>query len=855
MPQSLRWRIPLFVSGLIVVVLGTFLVATRRQVESTLVQAAHERAAAAAEQFADPFGRGMQANLVENARLADSPAIRAFVAHQTDAARASAGQVLAPRAGPFRKVELWTADGARILEFSTPGKTVSGQTVFYPSEPAPQRTGVSELRAAGELSYFDVTSEIHDGSQARRRLGYLRRYGRVSLSSNLKDIMGEGAIFRVGSANGTWTDMLGVASAPPGLEPGTGRGEYRAPDGGRWVGASVPIANTSLVIWVGFPRAQIVAPARPFMRRMILIALAFVAVAVGLVALFGVRLSRRVTVVTAAAGRVASGDYSQPVPPGRHDELGELSETFNVMAERIKGAHQALRESHDRTQFALAGARIGIWQSHRGTGRMTCSETIAAARGLPPGAPASVDEFLAGVHPEDRERVREILDGRWGDADVCEMQYRTLDSGGSTRWIEAKARRELDDRGQPASVLGVGVDVTEKRALESQLRQAQKMEAVGQLAGGVAHDFNNLLTAVVGHGNLALQSLPEHHAAREDVLEILNAGDRAAALTRQLLAFSRRQVMQPEVVAVNAVLTGVEKLLRRLIGEQIHIVLGLAASADAVKVDPGQLEQVLMNLAVNARDAMPDGGTLTIATANVDLDDAYVRQHVNVGQGPYVMITVADTGAGMDAETQAHLFEPFFTTKPVGEGTGLGLATVYGIVRQSGGHIYVYSELGRGTTFKVYLPATNQEPTLRDRPRASPQAQGGSETILVVEDNAQVRTIASRVLNQLGYRVLSASSGEEALTILQVERAAVDLVISDVIMPGMTGPELCQQLAGRYPGIRVLFTSGYSNEAIVRYGVLETGTMFLEKPYPPNMLARKVREALGHREGGSQEGP
>jgi signal transduction histidine kinase/ActR/RegA family two-component response regulator len=848
--QSLRWRVPLFVCALIVVILVTLLVATQREIESTLVRAGRDRAAAAARQFVEPFTRAMRGNLDENARLGTDPAVRAFAAEQNPETREAALKAFAPRApGVFRRVEVWTNDGTRILEISTPGKTASGQEAYFPSESAPSRTGISELRAAGELSYFDITSEIHDGSPAPRRLGYLRRYGRFTFTGNLKNLVGDGAIVRVGSTNGTWTDLFAVASPAPTPDPGSDIGEHHAADGQQWVGASISIEHTALVTWVGFPRALVVAPAQPFMRRMILLAIISLGVSVGLVTVLGIRLARRVQVLTRAAEQIAGGDYGKRVPSRGHDEVGQLSEAFNTMTDRVEHAHRALRESHERTQFALAAARIGVWQSHLGTGRMTCSDSIAIARGLAPDAvPRTIDAFLAGVHADDRESVRRVLEGREIEGDTFEIQYRLLQPDGSARWIEARGRRQVDDRGEPASVLGVSVDVTEQRRLESQLRQAQKMEAVGQLAGGVAHDFNNLLTAVVGHANLALEDLPDDHRVREDVMEILKAGERAAGLTRQLLAFSRRQVMQPEVIAVNDVISGVEKLLRRLIGEQIHIVLDLAASTDAVKVDPGQLEQVLINLAVNARDAMPDGGTLTLATTNVDLDEAYAHQHPGVGPGRYVMIAVTDTGTGMDAQTQTHLFEPFFTTKPAGKGTGLGLATVYGIVKQSGGFIYVYSEHGRGATFKVYLPATTEKPST-EAPRIEPaRARGGTETILVVEDNPHVQAIARRVLAKLGYRVLAASSGEEALAVLNTGDARVDLVMSDVIMPGMTGPELCRQLSVRYPGLRVLFTSGYSNDAIVRHGVLEPGTMFIEKPYAPPALARKVREALGHQE-------
>lgn len=845
MIRSLRWRIPLFVCLVIVAIQSTFLLATWREIEKTLVRAGRDRATAAAEQFADIVTRPMRANMEENTRLGQDPALQALVEHHSEQTLEAARKLVSPRTPGLRKAEIWADAGPPILEISTPGPMPSKQIVYFPSESRPSGPGVSELRASGELSYFTVTSLIHDGASPSRPIGYLRRYGRITASANVKRLIGDGGIVRIGSTTGTWTDMYTVASAAPAPEAGSNIGEHRASDGTRWVGASQPIGGTPLAVWVGYPRTQIVQPAVPFMRRMMLLAAAFVAIAFGLVALPGLRLARRVQTLTGAADEIASGDYAHKVPASGRDEVSRLSAAFNTMGDRIAAAHQALQESHDQTQFSLEAAGIGAWEADLTTGRMACSRSVAIARGLPvDAAPQTIDEFLEAVHADDRDRVRGVLEGRM-EGDTFAIEYRIVTAGGAVRWAEAKGRRKRNAHGQPVSVLGVSVDVTEQRRLSAQLRQAQKMEAVGQLAGGVAHDFNNLLTAIVGHANLAIDELPEAHRVRDELTQILSSAERAATLTRQLLAFSRRQVMQPEVVSMNAVISNVEKLLRRLIGERIHIILDLDAQTDTVKVDPGHLEQVLVNLAVNARDAMPDGGELVIATTNIDVTEAHAYQPTSLGPGLYVMISVTDTGTGMDAETQAHLFEPFFTTKPAGKGTGLGLATAYGIVKQSGGSIYVYSEPGRGATFKIYLPVTTERVSAPAKPTAPATVSGGRETILVVEDNPQVQTIARRILTRFGYRVLCASSGEEALSVVRTSDCP-DLVISDVIMPGMTGPELCHRLSAQHPGLRVLFTSGYSSDAIVRHGVLEPGTMFIEKPYAPSELARKVREALGH---------
>jgi PAS domain S-box-containing protein len=388
------------------------------------------------------------------------------------------------------------------------------------------------------------------------------------------------------------------------------------------------------------------------------------------------------------------------------------------------------------------------------------------------------------------------------------------------------------------------LELAERKQLEEQLRQSQKMEAVGQLAGGVAHDFNNLLTIITGHTQLLLEHLTPGNGLRGYVTEIQKAGDRAASLTRQLLAFSRQQVLQPQVLDLNSIVANIHKLLRRLIGEDIDLVAVPRNDLGRVKADPGQLEQVIMNLAVNARDAMPQGGKLTIETANVDLDETYARGHVGVTPGPYVMLAVSDTGIGMDAATRAHMFEPFFTTKEKGKGTGLGLATIYGIVKQSGGNVWVYSELGRGTTFKIYLPRVEEALKPIERSSARHGVGRGSETVLIVEDEGAVRSLVRGVLEENGYTVLEAGGGEEALVISARHAGRIDLILTDVVMPHMSGRELAERLASLRPEAKVLYMSGYTDDAIVRHGALAVGTAYLQKPFTPSALVCKIREVL-----------
>ena len=386
-------------------------------------------------------------------------------------------------------------------------------------------------------------------------------------------------------------------------------------------------------------------------------------------------------------------------------------------------------------------------------------------------------------------------------------------------------------------------DVTERKRLEEQFRQAQKMEAVGRLAAGVAHDFNNLLTAILGTTDLMIEDLPADDPDREGLLDIRGAAERAAVLTRQLLTFSRQQVVSPRMLRLNELITDLVKLLRRLLGEDVTIASALAPDCGAVKADPGQLEQVLVNLAVNARDAMPNGGRLTIETRNVDLDADYPTERVMIPAGRYVMLAVTDNGTGMDAQTNARIFEPFFTTKPVGKGTGLGLATVYGVVQQSGGYIWLYSELGHGTSFKIYLPRVDADGPQPAEEEQRASALDGSETVLVAEDEEAVRLIIAKALEARGYRVLSARDGTEALE-LAAGHGRIDLLVTDVVMPDMNGRELSRCLTEARPNLRTLYLSGYTDDAMLHRGVLQEGVAFLQKPFSLGALARKVRDVI-----------
>ncbi len=448
---------------------------------------------------------------------------------------------------------------------------------------------------------------------------------------------------------------------------------------------------------------------------------------------------------------------------------------------------------------------------------------------------------------ETYEMVKPLFQG-YQDVIYVESWQRRQD--GEKRLLAWWCRGFKDERGHVTGALSTARDITEQKreeakraALEEQLRQAQKMESVGQLAGGIAHDFNNILTGIGGYVELALQ-LPDAGAPmREDLAVVQRLTKRAVGLTQQLLAFSRRQTLEPQVLNLNDVVVNVVKMLRPFLGEGIDLQFAPAKDLGNVRADLGQMEQILMNLAVNSRDAMPTGGKLTIETANVELDVEYASRHADVTPGPYVMLSVSDTGQGMDAATKAHIFEPFFTTKEKGKGTGLGLATVYGIVKQHGGNIWFYSNPGKGASFKVYLP-TVEEAAVAVRPPAPPQATRGDETILIVEDEASVRAIAERSLTARGYTVVTAGNAEEAVRLFSEHPARIALLLTDVILPGMNGRKLYELLKSKAPDLKVLYTSGYSDNAILHQGVLDAGVAFMQKPFAVETVPLKVRQVL-----------
>lgn len=532
------------------------------------------------------------------------------------------------------------------------------------------------------------------------------------------------------------------------------------------------------------------------------------------------------------------------------ESTGEIREWVGVHTDVTdqKISEQAVHDAQQRLEQVLASSPAILYTLFlKEHGILACdwvSDNIRELFGYSSQEALAPDWWSNNVHPDDLEEVASRTVSELFAAGATASDYRFRHQNGEYRWVRSDVRLIRTPKGEPLVAVGSWTDITGIKLLEEQFRHSQKLEAFGQLAAGVAHDFNNLLTIINGYSDLLLDCMAPGDPMREMVGEIHKAGDRSAGLTRQLLAFSRKQVLAPRILDLNEVVSATEKMLRRLIGEDVRLITSRAPSLWQVKADPGQVEQVLMNLAVNARDAMPQGGRLTIETHNVELDDVYARTHPDASAGSYVLLSITDTGGGMPAEVRSRIFEPFFTTKEAGKGTGLGLATVYGIVRQSGGHVDVASEVGVGTTFKVYLPRTEagpKETVDRAKYLAPPH---GPETILLVEDEDGVRDLARIYLVRCGYTVLEAANGAEATRIVAEYDGPIHLLVTDVVMPGAGGRMVSEVVIKRHPKVRVLFISGYTDDAVIRHGVLREETNFLQKPFTPLKLATTVREVL-----------
>lgn len=513
------------------------------------------------------------------------------------------------------------------------------------------------------------------------------------------------------------------------------------------------------------------------------------------------------------------------------------------VTERLS-TEQALHDTQERMRFALNASRVGVWEADLRTDRSYFSDICEMLHGLAPGSfGQNFDAFVASIHSEDRSEVRNAIERAIRQRADLSLHYRTVWPDGTEHRLRSSAHFEYDEQGVPVRGAGVVIDVSEQWLLEEQLRQSQKMEAVGQLAGGIAHDFNNMLTAILGNAELLRDDLDADDPHRQITCEIVDAGQRAARLTHQLLAFGRKQMLSPRVIHLGDIVGDLVPMLRRVLGETIDLRTTIG-DGGVVKADAGQIEQVLMNLAVNARDAMPHGGRLIVETSDVVVGEAFSLAPLTVADGPYVVLMVTDTGVGMDGATQKRIFEPFFTTKPKDQGSGLGLATVYGIVKQSGGHIAVQSAPGRGTKFTVYLPRTDERETPAPAERAQKLDLRGHETILLVEDESIVREFASKALTQYGYSVIAAAQPTEAIRLADTHQGTIDMIVTDVVLPEMSGRALAERLQARRPTSKVLYVSGYTDAGIVHDGEIDSDINFLPKPFTARALVGRIRDVL-----------
>lgn len=555
----------------------------------------------------------------------------------------------------------------------------------------------------------------------------------------------------------------------------------------------------------------------------------------------------RLQQLDSAVRALGRGEFGQRVNVSGSDEIGRLAQVFNEMSARVSELYETLQRSE--AQFRSLTENVSDFIVVLQADGIIRYASPSFKREIGDGSSVVGQNLLDLATREDRAEVEKLLTGarakrmpREGEITPIEAEFRICRRDGRESTLEVSATNLL----QHPAVNGIVVnarDVTERRKLEEQLMQAQRMEAIGTLSGGVSHDFNNILTVILGHTEVLQQMLQPSSAEREHLQSIEEASRRASALTRQLLAFSRKQVLQPKVFNLNSLIVDLDKMLRRLISEDIELETVTDPKLGATRADPGQVEQVVMNLVVNARDAMKNGGRITIETANVTLDEEYVRSHSGARSGPHVMLAVSDTGEGISPENLPLIFEPFFTTKEVGKGTGLGLSTVYGIVKQSGGTVWVYSQPGRGTTFKIYLPRVD-EPESVVAEKVQPRITAGTETVLLVEDEPALRDLIKYALTGNGFTVLDVPSPAEAIALSRKHSGSMHLLLTDVIMPGMDGPALARQVQKERPDIKVLYMSGYATNFIMHDGEVEPGTNFLEKPFHPRTLLTKVREVL-----------
>ena len=854
------------VALLLVLTCGALVAVSYLQVQRVSQRNTAERLRLLASQFSELLGRGPGAAVTElNQIAADEGVVRLL---------SGSGSASGPTP---RTLQTLRGNARRVISVVTP----DGRTAFVKGSqlqpawfgPEPEGTLERSPNAGPEVTpffrlgdstlYYDIRVPVRSGGAT---LGVLVQRVRVTGSTEgratITNLLGASTSLMIGvQSTGVWTDLAGPTSSPPdqALIPGT---LNRFPsDSATYVGYAAPVANTSWTLVVRAPESTMTAPARSFLKS----ALLFAGVAIGLgvlgAALLGRRINRPLRDITEATERIAAGNFSGRADEKSPGEIGRLARSFNAMANELGASTQKLQESEASHRAFVSHASQGIWRLefpggsdinrpaeaqirswYEGDAVADCNPVLAEMYGLQAGY-TLVQIPLSRLYPPEDPASAQVLQAFVARGHRCSGVETREQRNGDPPRIYTHDLIGIIEEGKLRRIWGTRRDVTLERSLDERIAQSQRLESVGRLAGGIAHDFNNLLTVILADTESIQTRIGGEDA---EVREIEAAARRAAELTRQLLAFSRGQVLRPSVLDLNEVIASFESMLRRVIGEDIDLRLRLAEALDPVEADPAQIERVIMNLVVNARDAMPNGGTLELRTEVVEIDEDYVRNRPGVRTGRHVLLSVSDTGSGMNEEVRRNAFEPFYTTKPKGRGTGLGLASVYGVVRQSGGDISLYSEPGHGTIVKIFLPSAAGGPPQRAAAPVSAESaaavQGG--TVLLVEDDPAVRKLVSRSLGVLGFQVLEVPDGIAALKKVTELNGRVDVVLTDMVMPGMSGIDLVTRLREKWPGIGVVMMSGYTGDTYVEAEGFPQGVGFLEKPFAVAELRRTIRDAV-----------
>ena len=855
--QSIQLRLPLSMTVLLAAAVIAAMGFAYAQVRRSSINAANERLKRATDQVAELLTTSAQRMGGAMRREGRRPEFSAFLSTHTGESRARAAATLdsmTARSQQLVDVQLWDARGETVLS-SPPSRSAVPPDIrkeLLRIEPAKDSGIVGRIHLVADTPVFIVAAPIMRGSEA---LGYIVERGKLSDSPRgaraIAELIGPGSgVFISNTTRDVWSDFWSRASAPPHTPSQSGAiTEYvrRGVNRGEKYGREQAIKGTPWLLLVELPRHEVLAPADAFLRNASIFAAALLAIGA-----FGLwRLSRNITRplsdLREAAIAITEGDYYRHVELPRTDELGQLSRAFETMANRVAIAQHALQQQLAAVEESEARYRKITEASFDGIDVVVDDVVREANRGFANIFGYSVDEVVGRpISDFVAEESLAAMEDRARNQYEGMYEFVGRHKTGRKLILEGMTKIHNID-GRPGRISAFR-DVTEKRALEEQFRQAQKMDAVGRLAGGIAHDFNNLLTVIMSCTDLLLDEVKENETQREDLQQIKQASVAAASLTQQLLSFSRQEMIQPRLLELNGVVSSAENILKRLIGEDISLTTVLTLENPTVKIDRSQLEQIVVNLAVNARDAMPSGGRLTIETQTADVDEAYATSHWSVTPGRYAVLSVTDNGCGMDEATQARIFEPFYTTKAVGKGTGLGLAMVYGAVKSSGGFIWVYSEVGKGTTFKIYLPLAEESVATREL-QLLPEVRRGTEVIVLAEDSPAVRTTARQILEKAGYTVLEAPNGRTAIEIARKRSTKIHLLLTDVVMPEMSGRKLSEEFSSVRKDAKVLFMSGYTDDAIVRHGVMSAGVDYLQKPFSGDALLRKVREVLDRKNG------